>query len=724
MFPDSLKEGNSRWVDPFLGNFASRLPEPEGIARKWWCAKPPIGNTHPGASLPFGMVSACAYSGGYVTGYGPYDLSLSGDEPKKRFERHEALGISHFQQSGTGRIRSYYNYLLVTPLCGDGLEGLGNRFELGKESAYPGYYSGEFLESQIRFEVTCTKRVALHRYHFPEDRIGKLAIDLSSGGLLIDGCSVYPTKAWMEQLAPDEYWGMVQLEGIPLYFRVRSRSPLGDSGFWKKDGQILSPRPEYTPKKVRKQKEPFGIWFEAAHPGQTLELYIGFSTRNLDRPGEILKKVNQFGFEGTLKRGTRHWNSVLGKIEIEGASDEQRTIFYSALYHSSLKPADFHNENPFTRTDGPFFFDLSTLWDLYKTHLPLTMTLWPEWGKEFVEFLAEVAHREGAFPVSYLMNNSPECFAKQATGLCHIILSDAQMRGIDGPWEDILELMWKTSLGNLGRGGKFEEYANHHVVQPLSHTLDIAFANFSIAQMAKRQGDQKIYEESIPLAHHWTNAFDPESGLLRSDSEYYEGENWNYSFRFIHDMVGRIKLAGGEDRFVELLDLFFGFADPAPGQTVHRFEGLNNEPDMEAPYAYLYAGRHDRTAEVIRNILRYQFTTGRGGLPGNDDSGGLSSWYVWSAMGLFPVTGLPVILIGSPYYDRSTIKMGGGAFTLVAENQGPDNFYVQSARLNGLSLDRCYLKLSEFKPEAELVLRMGPEPSEWARESHPPSFIS
>ncbi len=721
---DDAEPGNSRWVDPFLGNAASELPEPEGIARTWWVAKPPVGNTHPGATLPFGMVSACAYSGAYVTGYGRYDVSLSGEPPRLLFDRHEALGIAHFQQSGTGRIRSYYNYLLTTPLTGENLEALGTRFLLAEESASPGYYAGRFPEIGVNFEVTCTKRVVAHRYRFPAGETGKVAIDLASGGLLCEGMGVYPNQANVEFLSPSECWGTVRIDGIPVQFRIQMVSPLARSGFWRGKGRILSDRVGFTlKKKMRNAGEHFGVWFEAAEPGQTIELHIGFSVRNLDRPSKILRRVREIGFDRVRSRATRHWDSVLGKIEIDGATDEQREIFYTALYHASLKPADFHNENPFSRRDGPFFFDLSTLWDLYKTQLPLTMTLWPEWGAEFVEFLGEVARREGAFPVSYLMNNRPESFGKQATGLCHMILNDAHMRGIDGEWEKILSLLWTTSLGNRGRGGKFEEFALNQVVHPLSHTLDIAFANFCIAQMAKRLGDQIIYDKAIPLADYWRNAFDPETGLLREQSDYYEGENWNYSFRFIHDMVGRIKLAGGEQRFVELLDCFFGYRDPADGRRVHRFEGLNNEPDMEAPYAYLYAGRHDRTADVVRHVLRYQFTTGRGGLPGNDDSGGLSSWYVWSALGLFPVTGIPVMLIGSPYFGGARIRMRGGEFRIVARNQAPEHPFVQAAWLNGNPLDRCYLKLTEFNPEAELHLEMGPEPSDWSQKSRPPSFV-
>lgn len=716
--------GNSKWVDPFLGCDPAALPTPEGIAAKWWCAKPPIGNTHPGATLPFGMVSACSYSGAYVTGYGRYEVSLTGDPPLSLYEDHGAFGIAHFQQSGTGRIRSYYNYFLTSPFLDGDLGQIRTRWPLRNESASPGSYAGELGDEGIGFEVTCTKRTALHRYRFPEGRIGSVAIDLTSGGLLIEGMSVYPEKAKARFVDGRTCRGRVLIEGIPFHFEIRVLSPLAASGFWE-NGEKLPTSESYKAKReIRGAKGKCGIWFEAAEPGQEIELRIGFSLHDGDRPGEALDRNAARSFEEVRENARRMWDSILGKIEVEGGSDEERQIFYTALYHATVKPGDFMDENPFAPGDGPFFFDLSTLWDLYKTQLPLVMTLWPELGRDFVSFLIEVAKREGAFPVSYLMDNAPERFAKQATGLCHMILTDAHMRGIEGDWETVLKLLWQTSLSGKGRGGKFAEFARNHVVEPLSHTLDLSFANWCISQMAKRLGDQVIYDKSIPLSYHWRNAFDEQTGLLRTDSDYYEGENWNYSFRFLHDMVGRINLAGGEERFVGLLDKFFGFAEADEGETVHRFEGLNNEPDMEAPYAYLWAGRHDRCAEVVRRVMRYQFATGKGGLPGNDDSGGLSSWYVWSAIGLFPVTGLPIMLIGSPIFDRATLKLYGGDFTIVAENQAPDHFFVQEAWLNGQPIDRCYLKITEFGAEAELRLRMGPEPSKWAKGTRPPSFLT
>ena len=614
--------GNTRFVDPFIGCDSAALPKPEGIAKSWWCAKPPVGNTHPGATLPFGMVSVCAYSGGYVTGYGPYDLSLSGDPPERLFSRHEALGLSHFQQSGTGRIRIYYNYLLTTPLVGDGLTGLGQRFHLTEEVATPGFYSGLLEESGVRFEVTCTKRTALHRYYFPDGESRRVAVDFSSGGLLIDGTDSYPTKSHARILEDSTCRGMIEMEGIPVFFHIESLSAVKKVGFWV-DGSPLEEEKEICPDKdTLSSKKPFGFWIEADDSDNPVEVRIGFSLHGEDRPREALELNRAYSFDETAKNATGRWDAILNKIEVEGGTDEMREVFYSAFYHATIKPADYRDENPFTGQPGPFFFDLSTLWDLYKTQLPLVMTLWPEFGSDFVSFLTEVAQREGGFPISYLVDNAPDRFTKQATGLCHIILTDAQMRGMSGDWDKVLRLLWGTTLSGKGRGGKFDEYAKNHVVHPLSHTLDIAYAHWCVAQMAKRQGDEKIYNTCFPLSRHWPNAFDSKTGILRIDSDYYEGENWNYSFRFLHDMVGRIKLAGGEERYLGLLDLFFGFREPESGQEVHRFEGLNNEPDMETPYAYLYVGRHDRTAKIVRSVMRYQFTNGRGGLPGNDDSGG------------------------------------------------------------------------------------------------------
>ncbi|MGB6220969.1 glycoside hydrolase domain-containing protein [Haloferula sp.] len=701
-------------VDPFLGYAEADLPKPEGIAATWWCAKPPIGNTHPGATLPFGMVSACAYSGAYVTGYGRYAVSLSGDSPPVLFGKHEALGIAHFQQSGTGRIRMYYNYLLTTPLGDGGLVERLQRCALVDEKAWPGYYAGKFEETGIGFEVVAASRGVRHRYHFPEGTESQVAVDVSAGGLLIDEMGNYPqwSKVWIEE--DGSVAGEVVMEGIPLHFCCTCEG--GTAWLWEDDDVLDGQEYELTLEK-QKYRPDFGFGFRGGE-ASTMELCFGFSLQQ----GARAKAGLSLDWDACVTDGAKTWEEVLSKVEVEGGTPEQQEIFTTALYHSCLKPADFSNENPFTGKSGPFFFDLSTLWDLYKTQLPLMMSLWPERAAAFVEFLCEVAEREGGFPISYLMDNVPDRFSKQATGLCHAILEDARVRGIEADWDRVLSLLWKTSQGGKGRKSRFGEYARRHEVDPLSHTLDISYAHFCMARMARSVGHQLIHDKSSSMIEHWRNAFDPKTGLLREDSTYYEGENWNYSFRFMHDMEERIELAGGDRQFVSLLDKFFGFSEASHGERVHRFEGLNNEPDMESPYAYLYAGRHDRTARVVRRVMDCQFATGPGGLPGNDDSGGLSSWYVWNACGLFPVCGQPVMLIGSPLFERATFHLPGGDFTVVAEENSRENVFVREAILNGVPIRRSWLKMEEFLTGGTLVLTMGSEASEFGVTERPPSF--
>ena len=595
----SLEDNFVSYVDPFIGSEACDLPEGQGIAASWWTAKPPVGNTHPGASLPFGFVSACAYSGAYVTGYGRYDLSLSGDMPNTIYDQKLGFGISHFQQSGTGRIRVYYNYFLTTPLTHTNLKSLTQAQVLVDEQASPGYYQTTFQESQVVAKVVAAKKGVKHSYQYPEECEQKVAIvNINSGGLLLEGMATRASQATIQLDSHHQVSGCVRLEGIDIYFTCickDGKAELWDGVNWMDEAQLH---------KNLQSDEGFGFGFKSEGVSNTLELDFSFSLQEQERTCEDCQAQADLTFNQLLTQAHSTWETELEKITIEGASEDEKTLFYTSLYRSQIKPANFTHENPFRKeSSGPFFFDLSTLWDLYKTHLPLLFTLQPELGEDFVTFLLEVAKREGSFPVSYLMDNAPDRFTKQATGLCHMILEDARQRGINADWEQVLKLMWKTSQKKDTTPAKFAYYAKHSEVQPLTHTLDISYAHFCTAQMAKSQGVQYLHDRSSSLVSHWKKAFDPQTGLLRDDSDYYEGENWNYSFRFLHNMEERIELAGGKERFCELLDTFFGYI-PSDTPT---FEGMNNEPDMEAPYAYLYIGRHDRTAEVVTAALRQRF---------------------------------------------------------------------------------------------------------------------
>lgn len=208
-------------------------------------------------------------------------------------------------------------------------------------------------------------------------------------------------------------------------------------------------------------------------------------------------------------------------------------------------------------------------------------------------------------------------------------------------------------------------------------------------------------ERLEPHAKNWRAAFD-DDGLLKDGYEYYEGNRWNYSFRPLREMKERIAICG-EEKFLALLDRFFGFTDPEDVSA--RFEGFNNETDMEAPYAYAYTSRHDRLCEIIDKGHRCMFTTGEGGIPGNNDSGGLSAQYIWNALGIFPVSGQDLMLIGSPCFEEAALHLPGGKdFTIRRKGKG---IYLREARLDGELLTEFRFTVRRMMQGGTLELTMG-----------------
>lgn len=746
-------------VDPFIGCEATRLPnatEDDALAARWWWPKAQVGNTHPGACYPFGMVSACAYSGAYPSGYGLYDLNYDSTPPRMH-EGYVASGFTHFHQSGVGKIRKYYNYLKVTPLLGgtEALTQLGDTWSLTDEQATPGYYSCRLAEPDIRAEMTVASRAAVHRYEFPESDASTIAIDLSHGGIHIQEGQTVPLSASLKQLTQFTAAGSVTMEGVPLYVYIELDARCKQCGLWV-DKQPVTNQRQIDFDYIRPSTfKPFGFYFtKPTEAGEAIEVRLGFSWRSVEQAQANMEAMDVGGFEAVHQATTKVWQEHLGKIEVdlvEGAGPKlddsidaeldsktsHETVFATAMYHSLIKPCDAKGESPFWPGDRAFVFDVCTLWDLYKTHIPLMMTLFPDRGSVFVNALLNIIELEGNFPVGYRMSRGYDRFAHQASALAHICLTDAYLRKLD-------DITWDRAVTYMAqdlRRGYGETFFDDQIVHPLVHTLDLAYGCYCTALLAKAEGDEELASNLVEPASWWQRAIDAETGLLL-DSTYYEGTKYNYSFRLLHDMQQRIALAGGDEKFLQLLDRFFGYgsepveqmgehaskearkATSAAGYDLGRFEGLNNEPDMEAMYAYHYAGRPDRTAEIVRDVVRYQFTVGRGGLAGNEDSGALSSWYVWNTLGLFPVAGQPVVLIGSPVVHRGVMHLGSGDFTVVTENNSAKNIYVQSASLDGQPLERSWLQLDEFQGGHTLTLVMGDSPSDWGQstEQRPPSF--
>ncbi|MDR7278370.1 putative alpha-1,2-mannosidase [Catenuloplanes atrovinosus] len=690
------------------------------------------------------MVSACAYSGAYPTGYGRYAKNTEG-VPEEMFDRMQASGFTHFQQSGTGAIRKYYNYVRVTPMV-QPLDDLGQSWPLHDETAEPGYYAAT-LETGIRSEITVGDKVAVHRYTFPRSTSSRVVIDMSCGGLAIELGRTVPLRAQVESMGQGFAQGTVWMEGVPLSVFMQFDAPRWRQMLWY-DRRLINGGTRLDFDSIRHTTlRPFGMLFMGpTAAGQTVEIRMGFSLRGHEQARRNLEKecgTEAAAFDAVRSRTRARWGDHLDRVQVEGGTPARRTVLATSLYHSLIKPCFGDDESPFWPDSGPYAFDVCTMWDIYKTQLPLLSAIAPDRATDLLESLIRVCEEEGNFPIGYRMARGADRFFRQGSALAHTALADAHALGREGiDWNWALVHMVDDLRRMYG-----EDFWEHGVVHPISHTLDLAYAHHVTAKVARALNDRRLADDLEERSRGWRNAFDPGTGLLR-DSEFYEGGKWNYSFRLLHDMRARIALAGGDESFTRILDQFFGYgADPvtqpgrapkpsemAAGYALNRFEGLNNEPDMEAPWAYHYAGRPDRTAEVVHAALTWQFGTGRGGLPGNDDSGGLSAWYVWASLGLFPVAGQNLFLINSPAFRSATIRTGDGEFVIETTghrdspigvdgiDRTPPVQYVQAATLNGRPLEGTHLSAADIHRGGRLQLTLGPEPSSWGRGIRPPSL--
>ena len=690
------------------------------------------------------MVSACAYSGAYPTGYGRYSKNTEG-VPEEMFDRKQASGFTHFQQSGTGAIRKYYNYVRVTPMV-QPLDELGQSWSLHDEVAEAGYYAAT-LDTGVRSEITVGSKVAVHRYTFPRHSSARVVIDMSCGGLAIELGRTVPLQAQVESMGHGTAQGTVVMEGVPLSVYVEVDSPGWRQMLWY-DRRLIDGGTRLDFDSIRHTTmRPFGMLFMgSAEPGQTIEVRLGFSLRGHEQARRNLHREcgsEQPAFDTVRTRTRASWGDHLDRVRVEGGTPARRKVLATSLYHALIKPCFGDDESPFWAASGPFAFDICTMWDIYKTQLPLLAAIVPDRAADLLESLIRVCEQEGNFPIGYRMARGADRFFRQASSLVHTALADAHSLGRPG-------LDWNWALVHMVddlRRMYGEDFWEHGIVHPISHTLDLAYAHHCTAQVARALNDRRLADDLEERSRGWVNAFDPATGLLR-DSEFYEGGKWNYSFRLLHDMAGRIALSGGDKAFIRTLDEFFGFdappvtqvgrrpstAEMAAGYALNRFEGLNNEPDMEAPWAYHYAGRPDRTAQVVQSALTWQFGTGPGGLPGNDDSGGLSSWYVWASLGLFPVAGQNLFLVNAPAFERATLRVGEQEFVIETSghrelpigadgvDRDPPVQYVQSATLNGRPLHAAHLSGTDVHRGGRLHLRLGPEPSEWGTAIRPPSL--
>ncbi|MBE6377484.1 MAG: hypothetical protein E7051_01560 [Lentisphaerae bacterium] len=659
---------NTTKVDLFWGYGAVEAPPGEGLAKHWNWLKAQTGNNHPGAMLPFGWVTALPYSGAYPTGYGRNGNSCEGKPPQVS-DTAAAYGITHFHPSGTGYVGEFYNYFLVTP-CSSGCD-CREISELKDEYASCGYFSGKLVDYGVDFELTCGKFAALHRYYFAEDS-GKIKVDITQLGLRIT-MGAYSEKIGAfhgEAVDNGIYCGFVNAHGALLYYAVCCKGGL------------------------KRQKFINGvITFEL--DGTQAECVLAFSLVSEAEALERVKLAAEKGFDAHRSAAAQAWEELLGKICVNTASDDKTKLFYSALYHSFVKPCDAGSE----------FIDFQTMWDIYRTQLPLTMITAPETARRMLLSIMATIEKKGFFPCCYMMSM---LFAKhdvQATALSVYTFCDGFFSGVltkaDYPaMKSAIEKVFATA----SLEGKSPP-----------HTLDLAGAYHAAALIAKECGDSVTAEMWEKESSVWKKVYEPATGLLISNADYYEGTYWNYSFRPHVDMAERVALAGGQEGFEKLLDKFFGFGCTDEYSCTrplidHRFEGMNNESDMETPAAYLWCGRVDKQALIHDTIRKNMFLNGSGGCPGNNDSGALSSWYVLSVLGIYPLTGTGMVLLTSPEIKSAEITLARGVLKIEVERESASSIYPVEYTFNGRKLDGAYLPWSELASGGVLKFVLKDEP--------------
>ncbi len=706
-------------VDPFIGTGGT-------------------GHTYPGATTPFGMVQVSP------------DTRLDGWEGCSGYWYPEKYiyGFSHTHLSGTG-VGDYCDILLM-PGVGEvrfdngagGKPGYRSAFHHEEEWATPGYYAVHLLDSDVRVELTATPRTGLHLYTFPGDGAGHVLLDLVHRDEVLDSSVRIVSDREVRGFRRSRGWAQDQR----VYFALRFSRPLV-SHVIQQDGVRSADITAAAGKAIRAAFE-FGR-------GAPLRVQVALSA--VDEAGAVRNLQAEeagAGFEAARRRAEQSWEKELGRIRIDGGTPTQRRVFYTALYHAFLQP------NLYSDVDGRYRgrdlqihhadagnqYTVFSLWDTFRAAHPLyTLLLWDR-TRDFARTFLRQYQEGGLLPVWELAANETNCMI----GYHAVpVLAEAILKGIPGiDAEKAFEAMC-TSAAQDRRG--LDAYRRHGFIpadeegESVSQTLEYAYDDACIARVAAKLGKDAGEREFLRRARAYRHLYDPATGFMRArlhghwfdpfdpaevNFHYTEANAWQYTFCVPQDVGGLIRLHGGERRFAAQLDSLFATQSQLHGTQQADITGLiglyaqGNEPSHHMAYLYAYAGQPWKTQALVRRIADDMYRDGPEGLPGNEDCGQMSAWYVWSALGLYPVDPASGdYILGSPRFPRATLQLGNGRRLVIraTPNVATDP-YVQAVRFDNERLDRVSVTWDELIAGGELAFTMGPGPAA-APTSRPPERL-
>ena len=725
-----------------------------------------MGHTYPGATVPFGSVQLSpdtdtipyAVNGRYNPDVYKYCAGY-------QYEDSTIVGFSHTHFSGTGH--SDLGDFLIMPTTGDlklnpGTEinpdsGYRSRFSHKNEQASAGYYSVLLDDYNIKAEMTATTRVGMHQYTFNNNEKAHIILDLMSGIYNYDDKNVWTfvrvendtlvtgyrqTNGWARTRRV--YFAMSFSKPIENYGRVRyDRQPY--NGFWGRFNQSEN-FPEIAGEKIK-------MYFDFDVKNQE-KLQIKFALSPVSSAGAVenmKKETPNWNFEEVHKNAKLAWNKELNKVQIESEDTEEKTNFYTAMYHAFLGPTEYmdadnnymgldmntHKAENFTN------YTSFSLWDTYRALHPLFNILQPERNSDMVSSM--MAHQQQSahsmLPIWSHYANENWCMIGYHSAS---VIADAIVKGntnfdTDAALEACVQTARTRYFDGIGYYIDMGYVPEDKSGASVSKTLEYAYDDWAIAQAAKKLGKDDIYNEFIERSKNYKNVFDAKSGFMRpklSDGNFkqdfdalnthgqgfIEGNSWNYSLYVPHNPAEMISMMGGKERFTTHLDSLFTMELPDKyfehTEDISR-EGIignyvhGNEPSHHVAYLYNWTDSPWKSQDKIRMILDQKYKTGADGLSGNDDFGQMSAWYIFSSLGFYPVApGSVYYALGSPSIKNAVMNLdNGNSFEVTAKNQSHKNVYVEKVELNGKVLDKPFITHDAIMSGGNLVFYMTDKPN-------------
>jgi len=677
------------------------------------------GHTYPGATMPFGMMQLSP------------DTRLDGWDGCSGYHYSDdyIYGFSHTHLSGTGV--SDYGDILLMPTNevhfnngADGKIGYRAHFSHDNEIAEPGYYKVHLDSTEIDVELTVSKRSGMHKYQFPNTKNQYLILDLEHRDKLLDFDIKINSEKSVQGFRHSEAWAKDQR----LFYYIEFSHPIKD---WEREYEVFPTKESFQ--FINPNNEP---------------VYIKIGISAVDEAGakkNLEAEIGDKTFNQVKKEAQEAWETQLEKIVVESDNIDYKTNFYTALYHTMLAPNLYQDVDGRYRgmdleihqTEDFDYYTAFSLWDTYRAAHPLYTIIEEEKTNDFINTFIAKYDEGGIMPIWDLSANYTGCMI----GYHAVpVIADAYLKGIrnydiEKAFEAMTHSATRDKLG-LKSYKEFGFIPVEEESESVSKTLEYAYDDWTIAQMAKAMGKTEDYKTYTERAQYYKNVFDPETQFMRGrfrntwfapfdpyevNFNYTEANSWQYSFYVPQDISGFINLLGGKDKLEAHLDNLFTAEAETSGRNQADITGLigqyahGNEPSHHMAYLYNFVGKPHKTQEKVHQILTELYTNEPDGISGNEDCGQMSAWYIFSSLGFYPVTPASnQYIIGTPLFDKASINLENGKnFKITAKDLSDINIYIEYVFLNGEALDRTYISHSDIIKGGTLEFQMTSSPSDW-----------